>query len=53
MNRKLRIGEKIEELKKEDFEELAKRALKEGNPTYPVPVIWEKNDFLTVMEKIV
>lgn len=53
MNRKLGIGEKIEELKKEEFEELAKRAVKEGNPTYPVPVIWEKSDFFAVMEKIV
>lgn len=53
MNHKLGIGEKIEELEKKDFEELAKRAVKEGNPTYPVPVIWEKNDFLNVMEKIV
>lgn len=53
MNHKLGIGEKIEELEKKDFEELAKRAVKEGNPTYPVPVIWEKNDFLDIMEKIV
>ena len=53
MNHKLGIGEKIEELEKKDFEELAKRAVKEGNPTYPVPVIWGKNDFLDVMEKIV
>ena len=53
MNHKLGIGEKMEELEKNDFEELAERAVKEGNPTYPVPVIWEKNDFLNVMEKIV
>lgn len=53
MNRQLGIGEKIDELSKEDFEELAKRAVKEANPTYPVPVIWEKKDFLEVMDKIV
>lgn len=52
MNQRLNIGNKIEELKKEDFEELTKRALKEGNPTYPVPIIWEKNDFFSVMDKI-
>ena len=52
LNRKLGIGEKIEELKKEDFGELAKRAVKEGNPTYPVPVIWEMNEFLAIMDKI-
>ena len=53
MNHKLELGEKIEELKKKDFDELAKRAVKEGNPTYPVPVIWEKNDFFNILEKIV
>ena len=53
LNRKLGIGETIEELKREDFEELARRAVKEGNPIYPVPKIWEKNEFLYVMDKIV
>ena len=41
------------ELKKEDISELAKRAVKEGNPTYPVPVIWENAMFEKVIEKIV
>lgn len=53
LNRKLDIGEKIEELKSRDFEELAKRAVKEGNPTYPVPVIWETKEILAVMDKMV
>ena len=53
MNAKLQIPETIEELQRKDFEELAKRALKEGNPTYPVPVIWEKKEFLNFLEKIV
>ena len=53
MNRKLLIPEKIEELHKSDFAEIAKRAVKEGNPTYPVPVIWEKVDFYKLMDKLV
>lgn len=53
LNEKLGISSKIEELQKKDFEELANRAVKEGNPTYPVPVIWEKEDFIKFMEKIV
>lgn len=53
MNQKLGIPSKIEELRTEDFQELAKRAVKEGNPTYPVPVIWEITEFLHFMEKIV
>ena len=52
MNQKLGIPSKIEELQRKDFEELAKRAVKEGNPTYPVPVIWEEKDFLDFLEKI-
>lgn len=53
LNRKLDIGERIQELRREDFEELAERAVREGNPTYPVPVIWGKKEFLEFMEKIV
>ena len=53
MNEKLGIPFKIEELQRKDFKELAKRAVKEGNPTYPVPVIWEEKEFWNFMEKIV
>ena len=53
LNAKLGIPSKIEKLQEKDFEELANRAVKEGNPTYPVPVIWEKKEFFEFMEKIV
>ena len=53
LNKKLGIEKNIVELKKEDMPELANRAVKEGNPTYPVPVIWEKDDFEKLIEKIV
>lgn len=53
LNQKLGISSKIEELQKKDFEELANRAVKEGNPTYPVPVIWGKEGFIKLLEKIV
>lgn len=53
LNKKLGIEENIIELRKEDIPELAKRAVKEGNPTYPVPVIWENSMFKKVIEKIV
>ena len=52
MNEKLEIPSKIEELQKKDIPELANRAVKEGNPTYPVPVIWEKTEFLNLIEKM-
>ena len=53
LNKKLGIEKNIVELKKEDIPELANRAVKERNPTYPVPVIWEKDDFEKLIEKIV
>ena len=52
MNNKLEIPRKIEELQKKDITELAGRAVKEGNPTYPVPVIWEKSDFYNLIGKM-
>ena len=53
LNQKLGIENTVAELKKEDISELARRAVKEGNPTYPVPVIWENAMFENVIEKIV
>ena len=35
-----------------DFDILTERAVKEGNPTYPVPVIWEKEKFKEVLKKL-
>lgn len=52
MNEQLEIPKRIEELQKKDIPELAKRAVKEGNPTYPVPVIWEKKQFISLIEKM-
>ena len=40
------------ELRKEDFPELIARAMEEANPAYPVPVIWEKETFLQVLEAL-
>lgn len=53
LNKKLGIEKNIVELRKEDIPELAERAVKEGNPTYPVPMIWENAMFEKVIEKIV
>lgn len=50
LNAKMDIPDKIEELREEDFEVLVSRAVKEGNPTYPVPVIWEKKEFEEVLK---
>lgn len=50
LNAKMNILDKVEELKEEDFGTLVNRAVKEGNPTYPVPVIWDKKEFEEVLK---
>ena len=53
MNRSMGIPEELAMLRKEDVPELAARALKEGNPNYPVPVIWEEEQMRAfLMEQV-
>lgn len=52
LNDKMNIPDKVAELEKKDFATLAKRAVKEANPTYPVPVIWEEKDFEKVLKQV-
>ena len=51
MNRSMGIPEQLAMLRKEDVPELAARALKEGNPNYPVPVIWEEEQMRAFLMK--
>jgi len=48
MNNKMGIPEKIVELKEEDIPILVKRALREANPLYPVPKIFDFEDMKKV-----
>jgi len=48
MNKQMNIPNKIEEIKEEDIIDLVTTAEKEGNPLYPVPVIWGNKE----LEKI-
>lgn len=50
LNDKMSIPDKVEGLQEKDFDTLAKRAVKEGNPTYPVPVIWEEESFKELLK---
>ena len=53
--REIGIPETVAELKKEDIYMLAKKAAKEGNPVYPVPVLMDANElmqlYFDVLEK--
>ena len=44
LNRNMNIPEKFDFIKEEDLPILIERALKEGNPLYPVPKIMDKKD---------
>jgi alcohol dehydrogenase class IV len=48
MSAKMGIPNKISELKKEDISILAKRAVREANPLYPVPIVFSRKK----MEKV-
>jgi alcohol dehydrogenase len=51
-NQKMNIPPTIAELKKEDIPLLAKRAMNEGNSAYPVPKIFDKQDFEAVLHQL-
>ena len=52
MNKKMNIPETFDFIKEEDIPLLVKRALKEGNPGYPVPRIMNEKDCETVIRSI-
>lgn len=42
----------INELKPEDYDEIVKRALKEANPAYPVPIIFSEKELREVLVEL-
>lgn len=52
LNKKFGIPETVNSLKNEDIEVLARRADKESNPLYPVPMIFELNDFINIYKQL-
>ncbi len=48
----LGIDKKFHCIKKEDIPSMTKYALKEANPLYPVPVIWNKKKMIDMYYKI-
>ena len=51
LNRNMNIPEHLD-VKVEDIETIAKRALREGNPLYPVPKIIDKAEMIALIRKI-
>ena len=52
MNKSMEIPENISSIKYTDISLLAGRACAEANPFYPVPVIWNKTKFISVLLNI-
>ena len=52
LNKRMDIPDKIEGIKEEDLETIAKRALKEANPLYPVPKIMDMQDCIDIVRKL-
>lgn len=52
MKKEMEIPEYLDMIKDEDVEQIIEWAMKEGNPLYPTPVIWEHDDFARFLAKV-
>lgn len=52
LNRDMNIPDKFDFIKEEDIPTIVKRALKEGNPLYPVPKIMDEADCEAVIRRL-
>ena len=52
MNRRMDIPRNFDHIKQEDIPQMVEWALKEANPTYPVPVIYTKQHCADVIKRI-
>jgi len=52
MKVKMNVPEKLDCIKDEDIDQIISWAIKEANPLYPVPVIWDKKDFEILIKNI-
>lgn len=51
-NAKMGLPETFDMIRDEDIEQMITWARKEGNPLYPVPVIWSRDDFRRFIETV-
>ncbi len=53
LNEYMNIPDKLADLKREDYDIIAQRALSEANPLYPVPMIFSKEDVFNILDKVI
>lgn len=52
MNKDMNIPDKFEQIQEKDISTIADRALKEGNPLYPVPKIMDKAECIGIIKQL-
>lgn len=52
MNERMNIPKGFTQIKEEDIPTIVERALKEGNPLYPVPVIYGKEEMTAIIKSL-
>lgn len=52
MNERMNIPKGFAQIKEEDIPIIVERALKEGNPLYPVPVIWDVPEMTALVKSL-
>lgn len=51
-NTAMEIPDNVASLSKSDYGEIARRALKEANPLYPVPEIWSEKEIFELLDEV-
>ncbi len=52
LNEVLNLPKSLDVIREEDIPELTRRAIKEANPTYPVPAIWKAEECAEVLKNL-
>ncbi len=52
LNEKFGIGKTFAQIRRGDIDEMAEYAYKEANPLYPVPVLWDREKFKQMYNKL-
>lgn len=52
LNRKMRIPDSFDMIRQEDIDQMITWARREANPLYPVPVIWSREDFRLLIDRV-
>ena len=51
-NRAMGLPDRLDMIRDEDVEQIVAWAMQEGNPLYPVPAVWGREDFLAVLRDL-